>query len=435
MPSTPSHRLPLSSTQPPSSPTITNTPTLSARRHPPPPSTPASPWSRAPICRRVGHSEFCAFTHATFASGHGISLITTPSRILLLGSQPPLNLTDALSSGDDVIPPPPPPYKPTPIPGKGLGLVATSLIRAGTRVMRATPAIMVDDVAFRGLRRGDLKVLLGQGVMGLPGREGFLGLSDAAGEGEGENGVLDRVWRIFSTNAFRTTVKGVKALGGEEKAPQGWEKEVEFHSTFVEVSRLNHACSPNLGYYFDSATLSHRVYAVRDIFPGEELTISYVDVTQPSPKRQSLLSQTWSFTCTCPRCTAEPHVLAESDARCDHLNRLRRELDDYSASATPEKAELLVTLYELEGLEVRMYEAYYRAALEWNGVGDSGRAVRYARLCLDRGLLLRGPDRPFVESMRALVADPTGHWSWRFRVVKKEREEGEGAPGEGKTEG
>ena len=69
--------------------------------------------------------------------------------------------------------------------------------------------------------------------MGLPGREGFLGLSDAAGEGEGENGVLDRVWRIFSTNAFRTTVKGVKALGGE-KAPEGWEKEVEFHSTFVE---------------------------------------------------------------------------------------------------------------------------------------------------------------------------------------------------------
>ncbi|KAK1826276.1 SET domain-containing protein 5 [Podospora conica] len=410
---------------------------------PPPPPPPASPWSRAPICRRVGHSEFCAFTHSTFASGAGISLITTPARILLLGSQPPLNLTVP----DDVTPPPPPPpaYTAAPIPGKGLGLVATSLIRAGTRVMRATPAIMVDDVAFRGLRRGDLKVLLGQGVMGLPasgGREGFLGLSAAAGGEDGEDGVLDRVWRIFSTNAFRTTVKGVMPArkDGEEAGettvlPEGWEKQVEFHSTFVEVSRLNHACSPNLGYYFDSATLSHRVYAVRDIFPGEELTISYVDVTQPSPKRQSLLSQTWSFTCTCPRCTAEPHVLAESDARCEHLNRLRRELDDYSASATPEKAELLVTLYELEGLEVRMYEAYYRAALEWNGVGDSGRAVRYARLCLDRGLLLRGPDRPFVESMRALVLDPTRHWSWRFRVQKKETEEGTGGQGDGKTQG
>lgn len=103
------------------------------------------------------------------------------------------------------------------------------------------------------------------------------------------------------------------------------------------------------------------------------------------------------------------------------MKQLRRELDDYASSApTPETAELLVTLYELEGLQVRVYEAYYRAALEWNGAGDSARAVRYARLCLDRGLLLRGEDRPFVESMRAMVKDPRGHWSWRFRVKRRE---------------
>jgi hypothetical protein len=83
---------------------------------------------------------------------------------------------------------------------------------------------------------------------------------------------------------------------------------------------------------------------------------------------------------------------------------------------------LLITLYELEGLQVRIYEAYYRAALEWNGVGDSGRAVKYARLCLDRGLLLRGPDRPFVDSMKELVADPTRHWSWGFRVKNSLKE-------------
>lgn len=99
--------------------------------------------------------------------------------------------------------------------------------------MLATPAVMVDDGALRGLRRGDLKVLLGQGVMGLSasGRDGFLGLSAPAPEGEdGDDGVLDRVWRIFSTNAFRTTVKGVLGEGGTG----GKEGEVEFHSTFVE---------------------------------------------------------------------------------------------------------------------------------------------------------------------------------------------------------
>ena len=65
---------------------------------------------------------------------------------------------------------------------------------------------------------------------------------------------------------------------------------------------------------------------------------------------------------------------------------------------------------------MRIYEAYYRAALEWNGVGDAARASRYARLCLAKGLTLRGPDRPFVESMKALVSDPIAHWSWRFRI-------------------
>lgn len=121
-------------------------------------------------------------------------------------------------------------------------------------------------------------------------------------------------------------------------------------------------------------------------------------------------------------------MLAESDARAAQMAQLRRELDDYSASATPEKAELLITLFELEGLHVRIYEAYYRAAIEWNGVGDSGRAIRYARLCLDKGLLLRGPNRPFVDSMRALIADPAGHWSWRFRIKggTKTEEAGDG---------
>ncbi|KAK3346379.1 hypothetical protein B0T25DRAFT_278032 [Lasiosphaeria hispida] len=394
-----------------------------ASQEPQEPPRPASPWSRSPVCRRVGLNEFCAFTHSAFSAGQGISLITTPAKMLLLGSQPPLNESFSSTSSDSAAAAKEeaPLFQDIPIPGKGIGLVATQMIRAGRRVMAATPAVMVDDKAFRGLRREDLAILLGQAIVALPGehRARFLNLSGSAVE----ETQLEKVYKIFSTNAFRTTVFGV-GLGVDGK--EG-DKETDFQSTFTEVSRLNHDCSPNLGYYFDSATLSHKVYAVKDIFPGEELTVSYVDVLHPSSTRTTLLHKTWSFTCTCARCTAEPHLLAESDARVAQINQLRRELDDYSASATPEKAELLVTLYELEGVAVRIYEAYYRAALEWNGVGDAARATRYARLCLARGLVLRGPERPFVESMRGLVADPAGHWSWRFRVkdgLKREAEEG-----------
>ncbi|KAK0624315.1 hypothetical protein B0T14DRAFT_602675 [Immersiella caudata] len=427
--------------QPPQTPNQTSPPPSSAPQQPPPdsgpesppkPSTSPSPWSRGPICRRAGHSEYCAFTHSTFSSNTSISLITTPSRILLLGSQPPLNLTLPSDQSPPAIPPP---YKDIFIPGKGIGLVASEPIRSGRLVMAATPAVMVDDKAFRGLRKGDLAMLLGQAIVQLPAEHSgrFMNLSADARAGDEGEGQLDRVWKIFSTNAFRTPVVGV-GVGAdgtvEGEKVEGWEREMDFQSSFVEVSRLNHACSPNLGYYFDSATLSHKVYAVKDILPGEELTISYVDVLQPSTTRQSLLAKTWSFACTCPRCTLEPHLLAESDSRADSMLSLRRELDDYSSSASPQKAELLITLYVLEGLQVRIYEAYYRAALEWNGVGDSGRALKYARLCLDRGLLLRGPNRPFVDSMKELVANPTGHWSWRFRV-KSSTKEANGQEGSG----
>lgn len=79
-------------------------------------------------------------------------------------------------------------------------------------------------------------------------------------------------------------------------------------------------------------------------------------------------------------------------------------------------AELLTILYELEGLEARLHEAYYRAAIEFNGVGNRWEAIKFARLCLERGLLLKDETRPFVGEMRALIEDAEGHWSWRFRL-------------------
>ena len=118
------------------------------------------------------------------------------------------------------------------------------------------------------------------------------------------------------------------------------------------------------------------------------------------------------------RCTAESYIVDESDERVAQIKNLITDLDDYSETGkgTPDKAELLISLMEPEGQVIRMYEAYYRAALEWNGVGERTKAMRYSRLCLSRGLVLRGPSRPFVSTMRILLDHPEKHWSWRFRL-------------------
>ncbi|KAK3690208.1 hypothetical protein B0T22DRAFT_380016 [Podospora appendiculata] len=402
------------------------------RAQPPPPSREKTGWSRGALCRRVGKDEHCAFTYADFNNGEGISIITTPARIVLLGSQTPLAPFPETDNTEDKTPPSfdtiPSSYRDVAIPNKGIGLVATQPIRADRRIMARTPAVMVDDRAFKGLRRDDLALLLGQAILALPDahRSRFLNLSIAHDEAASEGGKtgMELIYNIFTNNAFKTTVtlRKIDEQGGGAAASSS---EADFQSTFTEVSRLNHDCSPNLGYYFDSATLSHKVYAARDIMPGEELTVSYVDVLQPRATRARLLNTTWHFPCACARCghglpntNDDTHLPLESDARTDQIRSLLRSLDDYTTPSahTPEKAELLITLYELEGLQVRIYEAYYRAALEWNGVGDAVRATRYARLCLAKGLVLRGPDRPFVRSIQALVQDARAHWSWRFRV-------------------
>jgi hypothetical protein len=206
------------------------------------------------------------------------------------------------------------------------------------------------------------------------------------------------------------------------------------------VSRINHGCQPNCAYFFDPSTLAHNVYAVVDIMQGEELTIGYIDPIQTHTDRQAKLHRHWGFDCTCARCDQPPHRVAESDDRIRSVQALLATLDDYSipvpdamsANVTvgPSAGELLVLLFELEGLHARMHEAEYRLALEWNGIGDALRATQAARRCLDRGLLVRGAEQAFLTSMRALVADPAAHWSWKFRLGKEGTEEGTTGGGE-----
>lgn len=66
----------------------------------------------------------------------------------------------------------------------------------------------------------------------------------------------------------------------------------------------NHDCLPNTG-----VTLAENgkvtVTALRDVKEGEELTISYVDPTQPFEARRQTLSSHYGFECRCARCVTE----------------------------------------------------------------------------------------------------------------------------------
>lgn len=68
------------------------------------------------------------------------------------------------------------------------------------------------------------------------------------------------------------------------------------------ASLINHSCDPNSVMTFDGRTLSVRT--LKAIATDEELTISYIDNTNPTHKRQDELMERYFFKCECTRCTS-----------------------------------------------------------------------------------------------------------------------------------
>ncbi|KAI1802921.1 SET domain-containing protein [Daldinia bambusicola] len=359
---------------------------------------PLKAWKSGGICRGARADKFCVFTNEGFNEGEGVSVITTAQSITAISSRPAFltKKTEVIDSNLELTAP----YREVEIPGKDIGLVATRTIRAGELIMARTPAIMVNEKAINTLGKKAISELLIRATLNLPSRHRKPLLKLSTHSSASDYG--DKLYKILQTNSFRT----------------GYHDGTNpFYSLFTEVSRLNHDCRPTCAYYFDHRDFHHKVLAVRDIAEGEELTIAYYDPLQSHSTRQEKLQKEWGFKCSCQRCSANATVVAESDRRVSQIHALWKELDDYSATSkgSAEKAELLISLYEEEGILGRLNEAYYRAAIEYIGIGNVEKATKYAVLCIENGLLFVGPDRPFIKNMQELIANPTGNPKWKFR--------------------
>jgi SET and MYND domain-containing protein len=109
-------------------------------------------------------------------------------------------------------------------------------------------------------------------------------------------------------------------------------------SLYPSVSMLNHSCSPNCAVQFEcgvgkpGAKVGITVRAIREIRPGEQLTISYVGLAQNSSGRRRELHTQYFFSCSCPRCVAsedahrdDPPLMKEEGGKNEW--RRNREMD------------------------------------------------------------------------------------------------------------
>jgi hypothetical protein len=160
-----------------------------------------TPWVQGPECVWIQSSEYCTFSHPSFNGGEGVSIITTPTNMDILISRSDFNRDPSTNNVDKK------PYQLREVPGKGLGLVATQVIRRGQQIVLDSPAVMMDNLVYQS----DTSIvadMLVQAVVMLPEkrREEYLSLAthDVSGD------VREKIYDIFEKNAFEATLGSVE---------------------------------------------------------------------------------------------------------------------------------------------------------------------------------------------------------------------------------
>lgn len=74
---------------------------------------------------------------------------------------------------------------------------------------------------------------------------------------------------------------------------------------FTLANSMNHSCNPNVVIMSPFPNYQIQVVAIQDISPGDELTFSYIDETQPFEVRQKILLEKYLFKCNCSKCQAK----------------------------------------------------------------------------------------------------------------------------------
>ncbi|KAH7121070.1 hypothetical protein B0J11DRAFT_581829 [Dendryphion nanum] len=352
---------------------------------------PWAPWTHEPLCTHSTSltslgQKYCLYTHnSSFLNG--FSLLTTPkiakhaSQFL---SEHPIIQFFSEAKGDEWIRTPRP-YRTMPVAGKDLGVVATRKIKAYETFMVDQASVVMDLEMEKAVSRKEGMRLLKVGVERLRSPGLVRGLSKkhdgsvkVGGEGsekkkteeeeeeEEEVGQLEE--DVLMTNAFGTT------LG-----------EGNFRALFPIISRINHACEPNSFVMFSQTGFSLGIKAYRDIEPGEEITISYLLLGQPSDKRQEGLKR-WGFKCTCSLCKAPKHILSASDARRNLI--IKREVDfnkawkDGRYQAAIRYGEELLDLLDKEKLYPLMTDEYVVLARLHLLNGEKEKAEEYKDLAV-----------------------------------------------------
>ena len=167
---------------------------------------------------------------------------------------------------------------------------------------------------------------------------------------------------------------------------------------FLNISKLNNSCLPNVAFEF--VPPYGRIYAVKDIQKGEELSIDYGGYGSrfsTLKERQEMLLDKYDFTCECELCTMDNDKYNEIESARVRYKRLEEQIPKTTDPQTigslikeryemMEKGQLMIP--SLVALHAN--DSFQLA----NGLGNQEEARRYAKMAYDSLVIKYGKDNP-----------------------------------------
>lgn len=134
---------------------------------------------------------------------------------------------------------------------------------------------------------------------------------------------------------------------------------------FLEASRMNSSCRPNVNNKWNSALGRIEYWALRDIKKDEELTITYSSLLEGRDWRRKTLKNTFGFHCTCDACDLEGEELARSNERRQLIKTVVQEtLPQANASSPLKLVEQISQVSVLMALR-NTYMTVFRSRHPW----------------------------------------------------------------------
>ncbi|KAH9871412.1 hypothetical protein IAQ61_005591, partial [Plenodomus lingam] len=363
------------------------------------------PWTHHPTCVDLTLHDlhdpdvefrrtFCAYTNRDYNDNRGISLVVPPEVAATFTNEA---YSLALGGLDGQIGEELGMWEVRETEDRGKGLFAkkdVAAVFAGESLIVQTPVLLVSKELLTTDMASELERVLKAAVEQLP------------------SATQEQIRALDSSNAA-VPINVVRETGIRINWP--WADEVpKLLAVIPEAARINHACRPNAGWRFNDYTMSVEIFALKDIKPGEEITVSYGFETRSSARRMKSIEANLGFTCRCSLCSADQDVIEASNDRLSEIKALKSVLptDEKESHEIARLLPFLISQLEKEDLQMDLPKYEEILAYTWSSFGMEDRAKYWAGRARKHWAVIAGKDSWQQKRCADLEDDVRAHPTW-----------------------